>query len=113
MVHVPFTFNPYAHRPSLSRDTIITLLRTAGLQDPSNHLLREIDNWDTWSLDASTRVLGLNSMAIDWLNKFVGGVGVVGVVCVGLVDVGLVDVGLVDVGIVCVGVVGVGLVGVG
>ena len=53
------------------RETIITLLRTAGLQDPSNHLLREIDSWDTWSFEASNRILSINAMVIDWLNKLV------------------------------------------
>ena len=48
------------------RTLILSLLRKAGLNDPTGQLVKEVDGWDIWNIDKD-RANQLRRMSQEWL----------------------------------------------
>lgn len=53
------------------RDMVIDILRQRGLTDRRGYFNRELDSWDTWTLEGLDRKVKVAAMCRAWLDKSV------------------------------------------
>ena len=52
------------------RAQVVELLKSCGVKDRHNHVVKELDSWDIWSLPDGDRLSELRKMSTDWLEKW-------------------------------------------
>ena len=52
------------------RSQVVDLLKSCGVKDRHNYVIKELDSWDIWSLPDGDRNQELRKMATDWLEKW-------------------------------------------
>ena len=44
-------------------------MKLSGMKDDRKYLVKELDSWDVWNLDESTRSADIRRLCSDWLDK--------------------------------------------